>query len=164
MKSSLHRGKKKRLYELVKGPQIAECTVAPVAMEESDLRLTLHQTSRTPTCLPNHGRAREAEQDQDRIRGFANIAKPGIASQSRRAFDFTLMVAVADHTHQQFGSTGSGALKLQEHPGQPHTAASIFIPPSRPWIREEIEQYGIKIYQFLTATPTKMRIASRTSS
>ncbi|XP_032365098.1 septin 4b isoform X2 [Etheostoma spectabile] len=61
MKSSVRRGKKKRLYELLKGT--TECTVAPVAMEESDHEA--HSSSdEQDSCpaSPNHSRDHDKEQ------------------------------------------------------------------------------------------------------
>ncbi|KAG7221053.1 hypothetical protein INR49_017708 [Caranx melampygus] len=64
MKSSLHRGnkkkkkkKKKRLYTLVKGT--TECTVAPVAMEDSDHEA---HSSSDEQDSPHHSRDHDAEQ------------------------------------------------------------------------------------------------------
>ncbi|XP_049918506.1 septin 4b isoform X3 [Epinephelus moara] len=61
MKSSVHRGRKKRVYELVKGT--TECTVAPVAMEDSDHEA--HSSSdEQDSCpsSPNHSREHNDEQ------------------------------------------------------------------------------------------------------
>ncbi|KAG9332169.1 hypothetical protein JZ751_015705 [Albula glossodonta] len=74
---------------------MAECAVAPVAMEDSDHEAGLHSDDQdSPPDSPEPNQELHGEQDQDKeYVGFATLPNQVHRKSVKKGFDFTLMVA-----------------------------------------------------------------------